>query len=356
MKASLSLAARGVGRVSPNPMVGAVLVANTGDVLSTGYHRRFGGAHAEVECLRRFKGDVAGSTLYVNLEPCSHHGKTPPCADLIVRSGLRRVVVAMLDPNPAVAGRGVARLRRAGISVSVGVCASEARVLNRHFIRHITTRRPFVHVKVAQTVDGKIGSGGKRQKWITGPLSRKLVHGWRSRCDAVLVGAGTITADDPRLDVRLVRGRNPDVVILDGSLRVPASARVFSDTSSRRVFVCTAEARDARSRRVVQELSLAGAIILSFHAPGGRIPLRRILSELYRHQIGSVLVEGGGEVFSEFLAEGLVDELSLFVAPRVLPRGMPAFSAQGSAASSRRVESLDARRIGGDVLVTALFR
>lgn len=356
MRRCLALARRGEGAVSPNPMVGAVLAGKGGRILASGAHRVFGGPHAEVECLRRYHGTGAGTTLYVNLEPCAHQGKTPPCTEAIIRAGIRRVVVAMRDPNPRVAGRGIARLRRAGINVQVGLLADDARELNRHFLRHITTRRPYVHVKIAQTADGKIAAAGRRQVSITSPPSRALVHRWRATYDAVLVGAGTIRADDPGLDVRHVSGRNPDVVILDGKLRVPVTARVFRDTSSRRVFLCTERTRDPRRLRVTRRLELAGVVVLMF--PGGRerISLRTVLRELYRRNIGSILVEGGSDVFTQFVGGGWADELSVFVSRSTLPGGVPAFrEAPVRIRATRRPGALRVRSVGRDTLLNVLW-
>jgi diaminohydroxyphosphoribosylaminopyrimidine deaminase / 5-amino-6-(5-phosphoribosylamino)uracil reductase len=352
MRKCLALATRGAGFVSPNPLVGAILVDRRGKILASGYHRVFGGPHAEVECLDRCRGGAAGTTLYVNLEPCVHHGKTPPCTERIIRAGIRRVVIAIPDPNPLVAGRGIALLRRAGISVRVGLCAEEARSLNRHFLRHISSRMPYVHMKVAQTVDGKIAARGHRQIWISSPESRTLVHRWRATHDAVLVGAGTIRADNPRLDVRRVHGRNPDVVILDGNLRVSTLARVFRDTRSRRVFVCTTRTKNPRRVQAIRRMSLSGVVVLELPGAGHRLLLRRVLSELYRHNIGSILVEGGGDVFTQFVEEGLVDELSLFYAPTLLPGGVPAFgSSTRRGGRTRRPGNICVCSVGKDALV-----
>jgi diaminohydroxyphosphoribosylaminopyrimidine deaminase / 5-amino-6-(5-phosphoribosylamino)uracil reductase len=350
----LALAVRGAGRVSPNPMVGAILADRRGRVLAAGYHRYFGGPHAEVECLSRFSGDPRGTTLYVNLEPCAHAGKTPPCTARIIAARIPRVVVAVADPNPLVAGRGIRALRRAGIRVDVGVLASEACELNRHFLYHIQTGRPYVHVKVAQTLDGKIAGARGARLQISSDASQRLVHRWRSTHDAVLVGAGTVVADDPRLDVRLVNGRNPDVVIVDGGGRVSAGARVFSDTHSRRVFYCTT--RRGGRRLHLDRLSLMGVIVLEFPSRNERMPFNGLLKELYRQRIGSVLVEGGSEVFTRFIEELLVNELSIFVAPKLLPSGLPAFGA-GDARVARIVSSgdIELHRVGADILLQARF-
>ena len=321
MRECLRLAAKGRGNVSPNPMVGAVLVKN-GRIVARGYHRRFGGPHAEAECLRSFKGDPRGATMYVNLEPCSHFGMTPPCADLLIRAGIGRVVAAMKDPNPRVAGRGFARLRKNGVRVSVGVLEDEARELNRMYIRSVVTGRPHVHMKVAQSQDGMIAAKGSSRRWISSPASRTLVHRWRAETDAVLVGAGTIRADDPQLTVRHAPGRNPDVIILDGRFAISPGARVLRHRRGRRVFVCVDRAAlRLRERKAIQFEKL-GVTVLGFRGKGTRLSVDEVLKELYRHNVGSVLVEGGAEVFREFLLSGRIDELSIFTAPTTIGAGL----------------------------------
>jgi diaminohydroxyphosphoribosylaminopyrimidine deaminase / 5-amino-6-(5-phosphoribosylamino)uracil reductase len=315
------LAQRGKGQVSPNPMVGAVLVRN-GKILAKGFHRKFGGAHAEVECLKRAPGDVRDATLYVNLEPCSHHGKTPPCVDLILARGICNVVVAMKDPNPVVAGRGLWKLQQAGVKTRVGLLEEEARELNHVFATHIVARRPYVHVKIAQSLDGRITGGTSR--WISSPESRKRVHTMRAEYDAVLVGAGTVRADDPSLTVRLVNGRDPDVVVLDGAFSLSAGRRVFKPHPARRVYLVTTEQALRRNREKARILSARGIMLLGLPGKGEQLQIGRVMKELYRRNIGSVLVEGGGSVFSQFIAEGLVDELTLFVSPDFFGKGLAA--------------------------------
>jgi diaminohydroxyphosphoribosylaminopyrimidine deaminase/5-amino-6-(5-phosphoribosylamino)uracil reductase len=350
MTKALRLAAKGGGLVSPNPMVGAVLVRG-GKVISTGYHRRFGGPHAEVDCLRSAGGDARGSTLYVNLEPCSHHGKTPPCADLIIRSGVNRVVIAARDPNPRVAGRGIRRLRKAGVHVQTGVLEEEARRLNKSFFLHITRRRPYVHLKIAQTLDGMIAGPGGGQTWISSRQSRALVHRWRSEYDAVMVGVGTVIADDPRLTVRLHRGRQPAVIVLDGGLEIPVRATLFQ--ADRRVFILTSTGNYIRKKPKVRMLEKMGVTIVPLNSSADALELRQALRELYRRDIGSVLVEGGREVFSRFLRDGPVDELSIFVAPTVMGHGVPAVLNTRGQRSSIRFSRWSAMPVGRDMLIQA---
>jgi diaminohydroxyphosphoribosylaminopyrimidine deaminase / 5-amino-6-(5-phosphoribosylamino)uracil reductase len=356
MKECFRLARKGAGRVSPNPMVGAVLVMR-GRIIARGYHHRYGGSHAEVECLSRARGDLSAASLYVNLEPCTHHGKTPPCVDAIKRSGVGNVVIAMKDPNPFVAGRGIRSLRRGGMNVIVGVLEDEARSLNRMFVRYITSGRPYVHLKVAQSSDGFIAPPRGRRVWLTSIRSQRLVHRWRAEHDAVLVGAGTIIADDPALNVRHVRGRNPLIAILDGKLSTPARSRVFRTGS--RVIVFSAKENFERRSSKASALIDRGAVIIGLPSKRGKVSLGAVLRHLYRMNIGSVLVEGGAQVFSSFAEERLVDQLSIFASPRRLGRGLRAFGATGkpgrkSWRGDGRV-GVSSRRVGRDVLLQLQF-
>ncbi|MBI3192960.1 MAG: bifunctional diaminohydroxyphosphoribosylaminopyrimidine deaminase/5-amino-6-(5-phosphoribosylamino)uracil reductase RibD, partial [Ignavibacteriae bacterium] len=229
IKQCLTLARKGAGSVSPNPMVGCVIVKN-GKVIGTGYHQKFGEPHAEVHAINSAKESVNGATVYVNLEPCNYFGKTPPCTKLLIKSKIKRVVVGMLDPNLKVSGKGINQLQKAGIEVIAGVLEDEAKKLNEAFTKYIQTNRPFVTLKIAQTLDGKIADKNRKSQWITGAASLKYVHQLRVENDAVLVGAGTIKADDSLLTVREVEGRNPIRIIIDGNFNVSEDARIFHDS------------------------------------------------------------------------------------------------------------------------------
>jgi diaminohydroxyphosphoribosylaminopyrimidine deaminase/5-amino-6-(5-phosphoribosylamino)uracil reductase len=306
-----------------------------------------------VECLQSVTGSLRDATLYVNLEPCCHYGKTPPCTEALIRAGIGRVVVGMVDPNPAMMGKGIDLLRRNGTVVVVGVCEAGCRELNRPFIRNMQSGRSYIHLKVALSIDGKLAGG---QRWISSKASRELVHRWRATHDAVLVGAGTMRSDNPRLDVRHVKGRNPHVIILDGRFRVSPTSRVFSGARTRRVILCTAndavQAHRARARRVVA----LGGEILTFPAVEGRISLRELCRTLLQQGFGSVLVEGGLDISGGFLAEGVVDELSYFVAPIVLGGKAQAFQTPKSLREGGRTPGeVRSRRVGRDILLTYLF-
>jgi diaminohydroxyphosphoribosylaminopyrimidine deaminase/5-amino-6-(5-phosphoribosylamino)uracil reductase len=317
------LARRGTGYTSPNPLVGAVLTRGR-RILAEGYHRRFGEAHAEVNCLRSYRGSFKDTTLYVNLEPCAHYGKTPPCVDLILECGIPRVVVAMVDPHRVVSGRGLRKLRQHGIEVVTKIREAEARNLNRIFILHATQRRPYVHVKIAQSLDGRIGGTAGERVILTCRDSMTLVHTWRSTLDAVLVGAGTIRADNPELTVRLVRGRDPHVVVIDGSLSLTPDYRVFA-SKKRKAFLCVSQHVLDRNPRKVEEFSSRGVILLGIRTPSPVLQVPAVLNVLYRHNIGSVLVEGGAGVFSQFVSSGMFDDVSIFLTPKVLGEGISAF-------------------------------
>jgi diaminohydroxyphosphoribosylaminopyrimidine deaminase/5-amino-6-(5-phosphoribosylamino)uracil reductase len=320
----LDLARRGSGSVSPNPMVGCVIVKD-GVVVGEGYHHRFGGHHAERNALANAKTSVRGATLYLNLEPCSHYGKTPPCVDAIIESGIRRVVVGILDPNPLIAGRGVKILREARIDVVVGVKEDECRELNKTFFKYIRTGRPYILIKIAQTLDGYIASKN-HSGWISSPSSRKLVHRWRSVYDAVLIGAGTVNADNPSLTVRHVHGRQPLRIVIDGKLSSDPDARVFNDRHAEKTYLI-AEEKFLRHHGKKREVFEKKAIVLvSLRGKReGVLSFKEIFRALGLIGISSIVIEGGAEVFRQVTTQNLADELAIFIAPTMFHQGVPAF-------------------------------
>ena len=348
MRRALGLARRAMGTASPNPCVGAVVVKN-GTILGQGYHRRPGEEHAEVLALRQAGRRVSGSTLYVNLEPCCFQGRTPPCTEEILRTGVARVVCSQEDPNPRVSGRGLTRLRSAGIEVTTGVLEQQARDLNEAYNKHIRTGLPFVVVKIAQTLDGRIATRDGDSRWITSYPARRLVHRLRSRLDAVLVGSGTMRRDDPLLNVRHVRGRDPVKIILDSRLRTPLKARVWS---AGRTIVATCEGHEERRIRRYRDL---GAEIWEFPADEtGRVDFGKCIHRLGREEIASVLIEGGQRVFTTALRSGLTDKVIICLAPRLLGRGKNSI---GDLEIHRIAEALPVRRIkirrlGPDMLIS----
>jgi diaminohydroxyphosphoribosylaminopyrimidine deaminase/5-amino-6-(5-phosphoribosylamino)uracil reductase len=359
MRRVLELAARGRGTTRPNPLVGAV-IARGGRVVAEGFHRRAGGPHAELMALAQLPfGAARGATLYVNLEPCCHTGRTGPCTEAILSAGLSRVVVGCLDPNPVVDGRGVARLRRAGVRVDVGCLEAESHALNRAFATWVRERRPFVTLKAAATLDGCIAPadevrprGRRAPVWITGPEARAAAHQLRAARDAVLVGSGTVLADDPRLTVRL-GGRRPVApplrVVLDGRLRTPVRAQVVSRAAPTLIFT----RRGAPAARV-RALRAAGAEVVELAAARGRLPVAGVLRALAERDIQSVLVEGGAAIHGAFIRAGLVDEVVLYVAPRLLGGGVPIAGGPGlGLLKSPRLSGLSARTVGDDLELTA---
>ncbi len=316
MQMALDLARQALGRTSPNPMVGAVLVKD-GRVIGQGYHTRPGTPHAEIHALREAGERAAGATLYVTLEPCCHQGRTGPCTEAILAAGVKRVVAAMTDPNPLVSGRGLERLRRAGVEVTVGVMEEDAQRLNEVFIKYITTRRPFVVLKTAMSLDGKIATRSGESQWITGPQARLAVHRLRDRYDAVLVGINTVLKDNPSLTTRIPQedGRDPVRVIVDSLARTPPEARVITQQSSAPTIIAVTEKAPAQNLR---RLERAGAQIVVVPGNGPRVDLAGLMAELGRREITSVLVEGGGEIHASFLEARLVDKVIWFIAPRII--------------------------------------
>ena len=316
MRRALANAARARGRTAPNPMVGAVIVRD-GEVLAEGWHHAPGQAHGEVDALSKLGGSAPGATMYVNLEPCCHFGRTPPCTDAVLASGVRRVVVAMVDPDPRVSGRGISILRERGVEVEVGLLADEARALNAAYLTASEKKRPLIVLKAAATLDGRIASEAGESRWITGPEARAAGHRLRDELDAVLVGSGTLLADDPALNTRIEGGRDALPVILDSKLRVPRDAAALRAGRPPLIFT-SARALAASPGRVA---ALNAEVIGVGQGPDGRLDLPEVLSALVSRGVHSVLVEGGGQVHRSFLEAGLVDRIELFLAPRVLAGG-----------------------------------
>lgn len=316
MDRALEQAARGVGLTSPNPAVGAVLVVDD-RVVGEGAHLRAGGPHAEAAALAEAGGAARGATCYVTLEPCAHFGRTPPCADALIQAGVARVVVAGRDPNPAVDGRGLARLREAGVSVTTGVRAAEARALNRAFLFAVGRRRPHVTLKSALSLDGKIAAADGQSRWITGEAARLEGHRLRFEADAVLVGVGTVLADDPQLTVRHPDrpAKEPLRVVADSRLRTPTGARVVhAGDPARTVIACVAPAPAERAARLAE----TGVQVLELPAESGRVDLGALLEALRGRDVLGVLVEGGSELGGALAEAGLIDRVAFFLAPRLL--------------------------------------
>ena len=314
MQLALDLAASAKGKTNPNPLVGAVIVKD-GSIVGTGLHCKAGEPHAEVHAFRMAGEHAKEATLYVTLEPCSHFGKTPPCANLVKESGVKRVVVAMQDPNPSVAGRGIQLLRDAGITVEVGVLEEQARRLNERFIHNMLTARPFVISKFAMTLDGKIATYSGHSQWITGEEARGHVHELRDEVDAILVGVGTVLKDNPALTTRLQTrtGKNPVRIVLDRELRTPLDAQIVQ-TNVAKTIIVTAEDQQQNA----SAFKNLGVELLYVPVIDHKLDLTTMLDKLYKRGITDLLVEGGGEVNASFLRDKLIQKLLVYVAPKVL--------------------------------------
>jgi len=314
MRRALELAAGGRGYVEPNPMVGCVIVRGA-EIIGEGWHRRFGGPHAEVEALRIAGPRAAGATIYVTLEPCCHEGKTPPCTEAVIAVGLKRVVVACRDPFPQVAGGGVARLREAGIQVDVGLAEHEARALNAPYFKLIETGRPWVIAKWAMTLDGKIATRTGQSRWISCEASRAIVHGLRGRVDAIAVGRETALRDDPQLTARPPGPRTPLRIVLDTQAALPTASRLVQTAGEVPVLVAVGPVADDADRRRLAE---AGCELFECEGKTHAERLASLLDELGRRRMTNVLVEGGGHVLGSFLDLGQIDEVHAFIVPKLL--------------------------------------
>jgi len=349
MAQALRLAERGLYTTTPNPRVGCLIV-RAGEIVGEGYHERAGEPHAEIHALRAAAERARGATAYVSLEPCSHHGRTPPCADALVQAGVTRVVAALQDPNPKVAGQGLARLRAAGIDAASGLLEAEARELNIGFVARMTRGRPWLRVKAAASLDGGTALANGHSQWITGEPARRDGHRWRARSCAVMVGIGTLLADNPRLTVRHVdTPRQPLRIVVDRHLEIPLDARVLEGGHA---LVVTAEDRPDKTRRL-QDL---GATVAYFPNDEGKVDLNALMQDLAERELNEVLVESGSRLNGALLRAGVVDELLVYLAPHLLgdtARGM--FGLGELASLEQRIDLTirDVRRIGADLRILA---
>ncbi len=351
MKLAISLARSTFGQTSPNPCVGAVLVKD-GRLVGTGVHLEAGTPHAEVHAIRSAGSSTKGAIMYVTLEPCSHHGKTPPCADLIIESGIEKVFVATTDPNPLVAGKGIAKLRKAGIAVEVGLCREDALQLNEKFFHFIQTNTPFVTIKAGISLDGKIATKSGDSKWITSPESRQDVHQLRHEHDGILVGINTILHDNPLLTTRRPRGgKNPIRIVLDTKLKMPISANVVQDHSAKTI-IFTGNEIDLERKK---EIETFGVTVLSQDNP--RIQLAEVLRTLGELKIMSVLVEGGSEVHASFVEENVFQQIITYIAPKIIGgnNAIPFVGGIGSelVKLGHQLHFIAVEQIGPDLKITA---
>lgn len=352
---ALKLASEGGGFVNPNPLVGAVVVKN-GEIVGKGYHKLFGGPHAEVYALRDAGEKAGGADLYVTLEPCSHYGKTPPCAAAIIKSGIKRVVVGSLDPNPLVSGRGIKMMKDSGIEVVTGVMEDEALKMNEIFIKYITEKIPFVIMKSAVTLDGKIATASGESKWITGEASRKKVHEMRNRVMAVMAGIGTIVKDNPLLTTRLKgKSRDSKAVILDSKLSVSPESRIFSTINDREIIIACTEDFDKNNYNILSEEGIH--IIVCPKNSEDKVDLKFLVRELGKMGIDSILLEGGGNVNFSALESGIVDKVVYFIAPKIFGGRDARTSVDGSGIQNIcdeiKLRDISWEKIGEDLMLEA---
>jgi diaminohydroxyphosphoribosylaminopyrimidine deaminase/5-amino-6-(5-phosphoribosylamino)uracil reductase len=349
---ALEIAKKGMGNVSPNPLVGCVIVKN-GRIVGAGYHEKYGYSHAEVNAINSANESIEGSTLYVNLEPCSHTGKTPPCTDKIIESKIKRVVIGTLDMNPLVSGSGIKKLKKAGIDVKVGVLEKECINLNKFFFKYILKKIPYVTLKFAQTLDAHIADHNGGSKWITSVDSRRYVHSLRSKYDAVLIGAGTALKDNPSLTVRLVDGRNPKRIVVDSKLSLDTGLNLFKKNTDKGLIVLTSDKNRQKQRKLKNLADLSIKVIFVKEEAAGRLDLKHALKELGKLNIASLLVEGGSKIFTSFIKENLFDEILMFMSPKILGCGVPSVSNLGikSLRQAVKIKVESVKLTGDDVLI-----
>ncbi len=363
MKRALRLAEKGKGYVSPNPLVGCVIYSRDGVLIGQGYHERYGQPHAEINALNQVgdRSDLMDATVYVTLEPCSHHGKTPPCAQELAKYPLKRIVVAMTDPNLQVNGKGIEYLKDKGIRVETGLLEEEARKLNEAFLFNIRFGKPYVVLKVAQTLDGYIAAPDGDSRWISGMEARKMVHAWRSEYDAVLIGRNTALLDNPGLTVRHVSGRQPRRIVLDGPGTLPADLQLFSDIHEDKTIRVTYNPDQAQQSGdpalgLLQPDYFRGQTILVSEI-NGHCNLQQAINKIGDLGIASILVEAGSQLASAMVRENLVDKLHLFIAPKMLGGGTRSFLGLGIERMSEIIGFRSGKwtRVGDDMLFTGYF-
>ncbi len=314
IKQCLELAKQGEGQVSPNPLVGSVLLDKNGEITGKGYHQKYGEPHAEVNALNMAGDKAKDGTIYVNLEPCSHYGKTPPCADRIIKEGLNKVVIGMQDPNPKVAGNGIKKLQSAGIEVITGILEDECKKLNEIFIKNIKNKKPFIAVKTASTIDGKIATRTKNSKWITSEKARSRVQQLRNKYDAILTGSGTVLEDDPGLTYRMDDGRNPVRIIIDSTLKTPPTSKVYKNCGTP-VWVAIADfVKEDKIKKYPKYINFIKCPLNN----SKKIDLNYLIQKLYENNIYSIMTEAGGDLNAALVKENLIDKFYFFIAPKIL--------------------------------------
>ena len=360
MNIALQLAKKGKGKVNHNPLVGAIIVRD-GVILGRGYHKEYGKAHAEVNAFLDAKEDITGATMYVTLEPCSHYGKTPPCVERIIENKISRVVIGMIDPNPLVAGKGIEKLKKSGITVTVGVLEEECRKLNEVFIKYITKNEPFVVLKTAMSLDGKIATSRGESKWITGEKARNEVHNLRNELEAIMVGVDTVIIDNPELTCRLENGRNPIRIIVDSTLKIPLNSKVLKNQDEAKTIVAT---KKEAIEEKVKKLEALGVTVLKIsddkeyennNIRNKKVNLNNLMKELGKLNIDGVLLEGGATLNYSALQEGIVDKIQVYIAPKIIG-GLNSKGPVGGTGieflkDAFKINDLTSKFIGEDILI-----
>ncbi|MCE9655138.1 bifunctional diaminohydroxyphosphoribosylaminopyrimidine deaminase/5-amino-6-(5-phosphoribosylamino)uracil reductase RibD [Clostridium celatum] len=360
MNIALQLAKKGKGKVNPNPLVGAIIVRD-GVILGRGYHKEYGKAHAEVNAFLDAKEDITGATMYVILEPCSHYGKTPPCVERIIENKISRVVIGMIDPNPLVAGKGIEKLKKSGITVTVGVLEEECRKLNEVFIKYITKNEPFVVLKTAMSLDGKIATSRGESKWITGEKARNEVHNLRNELEAIMVGVDTVIIDNPELTCRLENGRNPIRIIVDSTLKIPLNSKVLKNQDEAKTIVAT---KKEAIEEKVKKLEALGVTVLKIsddkeyennNIRNKKVNLNNLMKELGKLNIDGVLLEGGATLNYSALQEGIVDKIQVYIAPKIIgglnSKGPVGGTGIDFLKDAFKINDLTSKFIGEDILI-----
>lgn len=348
MREALELAKKGLGRTSPNPAVGCVIVKG-GKIVGRGWHKKAGGPHAEIIALAEASETSSGATMYVTLEPCCCYGKTPPCTKAIIAAGVAKVVAAMEDPNHLVSGKGLAELKRAGVEVTSGLLEAEAKKLNEAFAKYIKTKTPFVIVKAALSLDGRLADRRGNSKWISGPESKQMVHELRNAVDAIMVGANTIIKDDPLLTCRISDGRNPMRVVVDSILKVPEKAKVFN-TEAKTIVFTTKKA----SKKKLDGLRKRGVAVVTFSQ--AKIDLRKTMAELGARGITSVMIEGGGQLIGSAFEANVVDKVMFFIAPKIIGDGVTIQTGGANIKDAIQLERVEVSKVGEDFLITGYVK
>ena len=350
MRLALKLARKAEDETYPNPMVGAVIVKGK-RIIGKGYHKRCGSDHAEIRAIKNASRGSSGSVMFVTLEPCDHYGKTAPCTDAIIAAGIKAVYIAMGDPNPLNSGRGIKRLRDSGIRVDVGLCGAEARELNRKYIKFITKRLPYVTVKLAQSLDGKIAARDYSSKWITSPEARKLVKKMRSKFNAIMVGSNTVSKDDPFLLDEKRRSSKVMRVVVDSRLKIPIDSNLVKTRNKAPLVIGTTELASRNKEARLRKMD--NIDIIRMGSKEGRVPLKTLLKSLAARGAVNILVEGGGRLVGSLMDGRLVDEVLFFISPKIIGGSFSSIMGRGAAniREAVRLENIKMRKIGGDILV-----